>query len=210
SQRLWQTRFGAAPNIVGQTVTLDERTYTVIGVLPPSFNFFPASDWLAPLALNAEQLTDNMNNSFRLVARLKQGVPIERAQQELIEIRYRLNHRRDVRITTLREQLVKDFRPTLFSLWGMVATLLLIACANFANLLLLRGANRHKEIAIRAALGARRGRIVRQLLTESVLLAILGGALGLLFAYFAIHILVAANPAVVPSGLLSKPPNIIP
>ncbi len=210
SQRLWQNRFGADPRLIGRAVTLDERSYTVVGVLPPSFTLFPASDLLTPLAMNAEQLADDSSFPFDLIARLKPGVSIEHAQRELNEIRQRSNQRLNFRITPLRDQLVSDSRRTLFMLWGVIALVLLIACVNFANLLLARAANRHKEIAIRAALGARRGRLARQLLTESLLLAVLGGVLGLLCAYYAIHALVVANPAAVPSVDIYDRPGVIP
>jgi putative ABC transport system permease protein len=210
SHGLWQQRFAADPQISGQAVTLDERRYTVIGVLPPSFAFFPASDLLTPLAFSAEQLSNDSYFPYNLVARLKPGVTLEQAQRELNGIRRRANRTANVRLVPLREQFVKDFRPTLFILWGVVALVLLIACANFANLLLARAANRQKEIAVRAALGAGRRRIVRQLLTESVLLSLLGGALGLLCAYWAMRTLVAVNPAVVIGLDVATRPGTIP
>ncbi|MGH9840046.1 MAG: ABC transporter permease [Blastocatellia bacterium] len=207
SHSLWQKRFAADPQIIGQAVTLDERRYTVIGVLPPAFAFFPASDLLTPLTFNAEELSNDSYFPYNLVARLKPGVTLEQAQ---LGIRRSTNPTAKVRLVPLRERLVKDFRPTLFILWCVVALVLLIACTNFANLLLARAANRQKELAIRAALGAGRGRIVRQLLTESVLLSLLGGALGLLCAYWALHALVAANPAAVIGLDVSTRPGTIP
>src|SRR5262249_19340111 len=132
---------------------------------------------------------------LEVVGRLKPGQTIERAERELNEVTRHFTEPRKLRLFALRDELVKDFRLTLFVLWGMVVLVLLIACANFANLLLARAANRQKELAIRSAIGARRARIVRQLLTESVLLAIVGGVVGLLCARFGVDALLAASPA---------------
>src|SRR5262249_33247637 len=127
---------------------------------------------------------------------LKPGTALERAQQEVAGIVGRLKDRHEVRVQPLRELLVKDFRLTLLSLWGVVSFVLLIACANVANLTLARAANRQKELAIRAAIGARRTRLMRQLLTESALVAASGGALGLLCAYLGVQALLKTNPAI--------------
>src|SRR5262245_50486710 len=195
SHRLWKNRFGQDPQIVGQAVTLDERSYTVVGVLPPQFNFFPATDLLIPLAFKAGDPGCAGAHDLVVVGRLKPGQIIERAERELNEVTRHFATPRNVRLSALRDELVKDFRLTLFVLWGMVALVLLIACANFANLLLARAANRQKGLAIRSAIGARRARIVRQLLTESVLLAVVGGFVGLLCARLGVDALLAASPA---------------
>jgi putative ABC transport system permease protein len=206
SHRLWQNRFGSHPNPIGQSITLNQKSYTVIGIIPPNFNFFPDNDLLLPQALDAAELSNPYAFVFQPLARLKPGITIERAQKELDAIASRLGRPPGMRLYPLRELLVRDFRPTLFVLWGVVGIVLLIACANFANLLLARAANRQKEIAIRMAIGARRGRIVRQLLTESVLLALSGGVVGLLFAHWGVGALLAAGPVNLPD----PGPNSIP
>ncbi|HKQ75172.1 MAG TPA: ABC transporter permease [Blastocatellia bacterium] len=195
SHRIWKNRFDQDPQIIGQVVTLDERSYTVIGVLPPQFNFFPATDLLVPLALTVGDPSSAGAHDLAVVGRLKPDQTIERAERELNEVTRSFPNPRNVRLSALRDELVKDFRLTLFVLWGMVVLVLLIACANFANLLLARVANRQKELAIRSAIGARRARIMRQLLTESVLLAVVGGFVGLLCARFGVDALLAASPA---------------
>ena len=221
SHRLWQSRFGADPQIIGQAVTLDQRSYTVVGVTPPRFDFFPEADLLTPLALTAKDIS-NPDYSLRVVARLKPGLTLAQArlglegmarglaaQRDALMQRmaqqtgpepevHRFDEQRELRLQPLRELLVKDFRLSLLVLWGVVGCVLLIACANVANLMLARAANRQKELAIRAAIGARRLRLVRQLLTESVLVASVGGALGMLCAYLGVQALLAANPAILP------------
>jgi ABC-type antimicrobial peptide transport system permease subunit len=204
SDHLWRNRFGADPQIIGQALTLNERSYnersynersyTVVGVAPPHFNFFPSYNLLIPLALTANDLRDWC--CLESMARLKQGTTLEDAQRELAVITGSSQRKRAVQIQPLRESVVKDFRLTLLAVWGVAGFVLLIACANLANLMLARAANRQKELAVRAAIGARRLRLMRQLLTESVLVALLGGALGLLFAYFGVKALSAANPVV--------------
>ena len=210
SHSLWQRRFGADPQIIGQAVTLDDRPYTVVGVLPSGFAFFPSSDVLTPLAFNAQQLSDDGYNAYSVLARLKSGGELEQAERELNAIMRHANQAATVRLVPLRDRLVNDVRSTLFVLWGVVASVLLIACVNFANLLLARAANRQKGLAICAALGAGRGRIVRQLLTESVLLSVVSGALGVLGAYWALHALVAINPAAIPGPDAATGPGTIP
>jgi putative ABC transport system permease protein len=210
SHRLWQSRWAGDPNVIGQSVTLHQKSFTVVGIIPPDFNLFPGSEVFVPLALDAGELNNPFAFSFPMLARLKSGISIERAQRELNAIKSGDDKSDERRIYPLRELIVRDFRPTLFILWGVVGFVLVIACANFANLLLARAANRHKEIAIRTAIGARRLRIVRQLLTESVLLALLGGAVGLLFAHLGVGALLAAGPANLPdpgpnAGLSSIP-----
>jgi putative ABC transport system permease protein len=195
SDRLWRNRFGADPQIIGQAVTLDDRSYTVVGVTPPRFNFFPYADLLIPLVFTADDLKPN-SCCLNSVARLKPGITLEHAQQELAVIASNSQSERAVVMQPLRESLVKDFRLTLLAVWGVAGFVLLIACANLANLMLARAANRQKELAVRAAIGARRLRLMRQLLTESVLVALLGGALGLLFAYFGVKLLSASNPVI--------------
>ncbi len=203
SHRLWQSRWGGDPNLIGQSVTLQSQSYTVIGIIPQSFNFFADTDVLVPWVF-AEALSNpyaDVAHVIRTVARLKPGVTTERAQRELSAVVSRVEKSAEIRVHPLREVMARDFRLTLFTLWGVVGCVLLIACANFANLLLARGANRQKEIAIRMAIGARRFRVVRQLLVESALLALLGGAAGLLFAHLGVDALLTAGPVNLPTPL---------
>jgi putative ABC transport system permease protein len=206
SDRLWRNRFGADPQIIGQAVMLDERSYTVVGVAPPRFDFFSSNDLLTPLAFTAANLSKETEPfvedccGVEVAARLKPGIALERAQQELAVIWRGLKKEgpevRPPQLRELRESQVRDFRMTLLAVWGVAGFVLLIACANLANLMLARAANRRKELAVRAAIGARRLRLMRQLLTESVLVALLGGALGLFFADFGVKALSAANPVI--------------
>ncbi len=204
SYDLWQRRFGADPNITGKSVTLDGRSHQVIGVMPAGFNFPENTQVWRPLGWDPARHIRSAR-FFEVVARLKPGVTVERAQSELdalagrIEQEYpQTNTGWGVFVITLHNQIAGNFRIALFILLGAVSLVLLIACANVANLLLARAGAREKEVAIRLALGATRLRLVRQLLTESILLAILGGALGLLLAYAGGNLLMAVNPIAIP------------
>ncbi|HYP25258.1 MAG TPA: ABC transporter permease [Blastocatellia bacterium] len=201
SHGLWQRRFGADPNILGQTLTLDGHAYTVIGVMPSGFQFPPfwasKTEIWAPLSL-AERAGNRRASSLRVFARLKPGVTREQAQAEMDAISGRLaqaypdaNAGLTAKVEPLHEKVVGDLRPALLVLMGAVGFVLLITCANVANLLLARSAVRQKEIVIRSALGASRSRVVRQLMTESLILSMLGGALGLLLAFLGIDLLKA-------------------
>ncbi|HKP85380.1 MAG TPA: ABC transporter permease, partial [Blastocatellia bacterium] len=191
---LWQRRFGGNPNVVGQKVNLGGKPYTVVGVMPAEFQPLPTSlveprgEFYRPVAEGRDE-EERGSRHLRSIARLKPGVTIEQAQAEMNVITSRLeqghpthNTGYGVRLVTLSEDTVGGLRPTLLTLFGAVAFVLLIACANVGNLLLARSAARQKEIAIRRALGAARARLVRQFLTESVMLALAGGGLGLLLA----------------------------
>ena len=205
SDQLWKRRFGGDPAVVGQTLTLDGQSYTVIGVMPPSFQFpfFWATrvEMWTPLKLEASD-PNRYARFLRVFARLKPDADVERAQTEMSAIAARIaeaypetNAGIEVTVAPLHERVVGKVRSTLLLLLGAVAFVLLIACANVANLLLARASARQKEIAVRAALGATRLRIVRQLLTESVLLAITGGAVGIALAFLSVRLLVAGLPA---------------
>ncbi|HEX6975831.1 MAG TPA: ABC transporter permease, partial [Vicinamibacterales bacterium] len=196
SDRLWKRRYHADPAILTRPITLQGEPYTVVGVMPPGFSFLDRSVdvWLSP-EFNQASRTPR-GRWLQVVGRLKPGVTVARAQQDMTRVAAELTRLFPAfdtgwtaRVVSLREQLVGDVRPALLVLFGAVAFVLLIACANVANLLLARATARQRELAVRAALGAARGRLIRQMLAESVVLATAGGAAGLLLAWWAIHLL---------------------
>jgi predicted permease len=198
SERLWHDRFGANPSVIGQGITLDGRNVTVTGVLPGRFNFPEGCDVWTALVLD----TSRHNASHRALARLKPGVTREQAQAEMDTICRRLDQALPagavgaaVSLLSMQDYIVRGARSLLFVLLGAVGFVLLIACANVSHLLLARAAARQREIQIRVSLGAGRARIARQLLTESVLLAAVGGVLGLLLATWGLHLLIALMPS---------------
>jgi predicted permease len=212
---LWQSRFGSDLGIVGRSLTLDNHNYTVVGVMSSSFQF-PVGfgymgkvlndpvDLYVPLAASGRE-TQHGNYSFFAMGRLKPEVTFEQARAEMITIERRLEQQYPdgntgigIKLVPTQEQTVKEIRPALLVLLGAVAFLLLIACANIANLLLARGASRQKELAIRTALGASRLRVLRLLLTESVMLSLAGGCLGLLLALWGTDALMALAPDNIP------------
>ena len=213
SHALWQRRFGSDPSITGKTIKLNGNVFTVIGVMPPDFQFFIKN---GSLTGNQPELwspaifrpSDRRRSGryMTVVARLNPGVTRDQAQAEMnsignaLEEQYpEFNKGWGVNIVPLREQFFGEIRTALWVLVGAVSFVLLIACANVANLLLARAASRQKEIALRTALGAGRARIIRQLLTESVLLAAVGGVLGLLLAMWGVDLLLALSPKDLPS-----------
>ena len=215
SQDYWRKQFGADPNVLGRTITLDRRQHTVIGVMPPGFQFPIQTDpidfyvTIAEDAANPDgskpQTQERGSHSMEAIARLKPGVTIAQAQADLAAIAERLSQQYPetntffgVASKPLREDMIGDVRTPLYVLFAAVVCVLLIANGNVANLLLARASARGKEMALRAAVGASRARIIRQLLTESILLSGLGGTLGLLIAQWGTEALIKTVPQNIP------------
>ena len=210
SYGLWQRRFGGHPNIIGKTVSLSGRPYNIVGVMGADFHPLPATlvypegQFYRPVAEAYVDL-DRDSRHLRAIARLKPGVTVEQAQTEASVIAQRLeqehpqtNKGQGVQVVSITDEIIGGIRPTLLMIFGAVIFVLLVACANVANLLLARATARYKEITIRSAIGAARGRLVRQLLTESLLLSCLGGGLGLLLAIWGTGLVEAAGSKINP------------
>ncbi len=202
SDKLWSAHFNRDRSILGKVVKLDGTPRTIIGVMPPAFSFPGDTELWTPLLVKPEP---GAGWFYTVIGRLRAGVSVDQARAETKAISQRINpsqpHAEDeAGVVSLHESLVGNIRPSLYVLFGAVGFILLIACANVANLLLARGAVRRQEVAVRASLGASRGRLIRQLLTESTLLSICGGAFGLLLALWGVPILVK----LVPPGMIPR------
>jgi putative ABC transport system permease protein len=211
SESTWTQRFGRAPSIVGEGVMFDGRRFTIVGVMPASFQFPIQIElidaWLpiGAVPLMGQFMEQRGAHFVKVVGRLAPGATLDQANAELSTIAAQLakaypssNTNRTANAHLLQEQLVREYRAGLIVLLSAVAAVLLIACANVANLLLARGTTRQKELSIRAAMGASRGRLIRQLLAESLLLAFVGGALGIVLALWGVEALVSASPLDIP------------
>ncbi|HEX8501472.1 MAG TPA: ABC transporter permease [Pyrinomonadaceae bacterium] len=204
---LWRNRFGADASVVGKTLVFNGEPYEVVGVMPEGFRYpLIAPDVLLPAQKWPNYKVARSAHTCWVVGRLRDGVTRETAEGELRAVARRLeeaypedNRGRGVEVVGLHDDVVEDIRPALLILAGAVGFILLIACANIANLLLARGASRQREMALRSALGASRARLLRQLLTETLLLALAGGAVGILLAQWGVDALLALNPADLPA-----------
>jgi putative ABC transport system permease protein len=201
SGRYWRTRLGADPSIVGSTLTINGSPFTVVGVTRPGFRFVVDADLLAPMVRGGDMAGARQWHNWLVVGRLADGVTVDEADAEVGVIMEHLadeypesNRDKGMRISGMQEAMVEGFRPTILMLMGAIVLVLLIACGNVASLLLARGSTRGTELAMRSALGAPRGRLIQQLLTESVPLGLAAGALGTVLALLMQHSLVAATP----------------
>jgi putative ABC transport system permease protein len=203
SYGLWQRRFAGNPAIVGQAISIGNEPYTIVGVIARSFRSDPEADLWVPFQF--EPASNDMNNSFQVAAMLQPGISFDQAsaQLKLATAQYhrdypQMDPREQFSIVPLRDSIVGEVRQSLLTLLGVVTLVLMIACANVANLLLARAVGRKREFALRAALGASRARIVRQLLTESLLLSVAGGVSGLILGFAGVRALLALSPADLP------------
>ncbi|HET8923135.1 MAG TPA: ABC transporter permease [Candidatus Acidoferrum sp.] len=202
TSRLWRSHFGGDPGVVGRTIALDNRRYTVAGILTPSFNFLRWPDLWMPVGQFDDDLTEHIHHAFVGIARLKPGLTLAQARDEIGRLNqqealaYPDSHKNfGVLVQPMQDPAAGKLRTTLLVLSGAVGLVLLIACANIVNLLLVRNTAREREVAVRAALGAKPWQLVRQLLTESTLLSLCGGIIGVLFAFVGLRALMAFVPA---------------
>jgi predicted permease len=194
SYQLWQSHLGGDPAVLGRSISLDGRSFTVVGILPPTFRYLDRSDVLVPIGVFANEMGDRGDRGdMDVVGRLSPGVPLSQAAVEMNTIAARLaeqypqtNHGFGAYLASFREEFSGDTRLAVLVLFGAVVFVLLIACVNVANLFLVRGAARAREIALRLAFGASRGRVIRQMLTESLVLAVCGGILGIVLGAWGI------------------------
>jgi putative ABC transport system permease protein len=200
----WKRRFGSDPRVIGRTFTMNSEPYTVIGVLAPDFYHPLPADLYVPWPLAQLRAKNRADHDFGVIGRVKPGVTIAQAQAELSIVARRIDAQTprlagwDVTVVGMKQALFENIRPALLLLLGAVGLLLLLACVNVASLLLARVTGRRKEMGIRAALGAQRGRLVRQILGESLLLSLMGGALGVFFAVWGVDLLSAVLPNTLP------------
>ena len=206
SNRLWQERFHSDPQVAGRSLVLDGKSFTVIGVLPADFRFLDDADVITPLRPDMPRIyAERSVDAIAVLARLRSGLNMAQADAEMNTIQQNLdrqypdaNRAIKTTLTSLKQQMVGDVKGTILLLFGAVSLVLVIACANFANLLLVRSTARAREFGIRAALGASRTSMVRQLLIESLVLSVAGGAVGILFAGSGLRVLLAAMPYALP------------
>ena len=206
TNRLWRERFHSDPQVAGRSLVLDGKNFTVIGVLPAGFHFLADAEVITPLRPDMPKIyAERSVDAIAVLARLRSGVNMGQAEAEMNTVQQSLDRQypdadraTGITLTSLKQQMVGDVKGTILLLFGAVSLVLVIACANFANLLLVRSTARAREFGIRAALGASRTSMVRQLLTESLVLSLAGGTVGIAFAGFALRVLLAAMPNALP------------